>query len=235
MREQVGSVEFEQIAGSFFQNNNSILPSLLTYIADAVRAPKRVQADPPTKLYLVDAYCGSGLFAISLADQFDFIEGVEIDKNSVKWAKKNAQFNKGDGRGQVGFRDGKAEAIFDVSVFAGRGSGRSGLEILIAYGSRQTIEFPSDQTTILIDPPRKGCDDLFLSQLLRFNPATVVYVSCNVHTQARDIGWIVRESAKRAEAEGKGKKGFWIESVRAADLFANTHHAEGVAILRREL
>lgn len=113
VREQVGSVEFEQIAGSFFQNNNSILPSLLSYIADAVRAPK-IEGQ---KSYLVDAYCGSGLFAISLADQFDHIEGVEIDKNSVKWAKKNADFNKGEGRGEVGFRDGKAEAIFDVSLF----------------------------------------------------------------------------------------------------------------------
>lgn len=54
-----------------------------------------------------------------------------------------------------------------------------------------------------------------------------------VHTQARDIGWVIRESEKKAA--GTGKKGFWIESVRAADLFANTHHAEGVAVLRREL
>lgn len=67
------------------------------------------------KAYLVDAYCGSGLFAISLADQFDKIEGVEIDKASIKWAKKNADYNKGAGRGEIGFRDGKAEAIFGVS------------------------------------------------------------------------------------------------------------------------
>lgn len=115
MREQVGSVEFEQIAGSFFQNNNSILPSLLRYIADAVRPAGSPARDPDVKSYLVDAYCGSGLFAISLADQFDRIEGVEIDKASVQWAKKNAEFNKGEGRGEIGFRAGNAEAIFDVS------------------------------------------------------------------------------------------------------------------------
>ncbi|KAM0791417.1 hypothetical protein ACM66B_005877 [Microbotryomycetes sp. NB124-2] len=213
VRERVGEIEFEQKAGSFFQNNNSILPSLLEYVKEAVRPSGATEssttATKDSKRYLVDAYCGSGLFAISLADQFDVIEGVEIDRASVIWAKKNAEFNKGPGRGQVGFREGKAEAIFD------------------------DIDFPADQTTVLIDPPRKGCDELFLSQLLKLNPATIIYVSCNVHTQARDIGWLIRASAERAQAQGG--KGFKIESIRAADLFANTHHAEGVAILRREL
>ncbi|SCV72097.1 BQ2448_4791 [Microbotryum intermedium] len=205
VREKVGTNEFEQVAGSFFQNNSSILPSFIDCIAETVRS-----AEPKTT-HLIDAYCGSGLFAISLADQFEKIEGVEIDKQSVKWAKMNAEWNKGPGRGEVGFRDGKAEDIFG------------------------TIDFPQDSTTILIDPPRKGCDELFLSQLLEFNPSTIIYVSCNVHTQARDIGWIVTKSKEKVEREGKGKKGFWIDSLRAADLFANTHHAEGLAILRREV
>ena len=112
VREQVGTVEFEQMAGSFFQNNNSILPPLLAYIADAAKPVAGTPADE--KRYLIDAYCGSGLFAISLADQFDVIEGVEIDKASVKWAKLNAEYNKGEGRGEVGFRAGNAEAIFGV-------------------------------------------------------------------------------------------------------------------------
>ncbi|GAA6063380.1 hypothetical protein JCM10212_001479 [Sporobolomyces blumeae] len=209
VREQVATNEFEQQAGSFFQNNNSILPSLLDYIRDAVGVKPSGSADPTRdKTYLVDAYCGSGLFAISLADQFDRIEGVEIDKASIKWAKKNAEYNKGLGRGEIGFRDGKAEAIFG------------------------DISFPPDQTTVLIDPPRKGCDDLFLQQLLELSPATIIYVSCNPNTQARDIGYLVRESIKR----GDGKAGAYrIESARAADLFSQTHHAEGVAILRRDV
>lgn len=149
MRERVGNIELEQMAGSFFQNNSSILPSLISYIADALRGPLPVSHDLSTsapksaedslvtstsaledtvtipnssspstevkpKKYLVDAYCGSGLFAIALADQFDFIEGVEIDRASVEWAIKNAEFNKGEGRGQVGFRAGSAEKIFGV-------------------------------------------------------------------------------------------------------------------------
>lgn len=111
VREQVGSNEFEQQAGSFFQNNNSILPSLLDYVREAVGPRKEGE-----ERYLVDAYTGSGLFAISLADQFDRVEGVEIDKASIRWAKKNADYNKGPGRGEVGFRDGKAEEIFKVRL-----------------------------------------------------------------------------------------------------------------------
>lgn len=111
------------MAGSFFQNNSSILPSLLEYVATALRASNEIPAasaiiavpvEEDSKRYLIDTYCGSGLFAIGLADQFDVIEGVEIDKSSVKWARQNATFNDGEGRGKVGFKDGKAEAIFDV-------------------------------------------------------------------------------------------------------------------------
>lgn len=117
VRERVGTIEFEQMAGSFFQNNNSILPPLLAYIASSVKTPAAVDGIEKEKTYLVDAYCGSGLFAIGLADQFDRIEGVEIDKASVKWAKENAEWNKGEGRGEVGFRAGNAEAIFDVRLY----------------------------------------------------------------------------------------------------------------------
>ncbi|TNY24644.1 S-adenosyl-L-methionine-dependent methyltransferase [Rhodotorula diobovata] len=206
VREQVGEVEFLQKAGSFFQNNASILPSLMDAVKAAI-GPKPADS----KRYLVDAYCGSGLFAISLADLFDRVEGIEIDKASIVWARKNALYNHAEGRGEVGFRDGKAEDIFG------------------------SIEFPRDQTTVLIDPPRKGCDDAFLRQLLALNPATVIYVSCNVRSQARDIGWLLEHSRRDEDKSGSGKRGYWIESLRAADLFAQTHHAEGVAILRREV
>lgn len=121
VREQIGNVEFEQMAGSFFQNNNSILPSLLEYVAAALRSSSALSstdtmAAAVEQRYLIDAYCGSGLFGIGLADQFHKVEGVEIDKASVKWARKNAAWNAGPGRGEVGFREGKAEILFDVSA-----------------------------------------------------------------------------------------------------------------------
>lgn len=65
-------------------------------------------------------------------------------------------------------------------------------------------------------PPRKGCDPPFLTQLLKFQPLTIVYVSCNVHTQARDVGWFIDHSSQTKE-EKKGE--YILESLRGFDLF----------------
>jgi len=65
-------------------------------------------------------------------------------------------------------------------------------------------------------PPRKGCDPPFLNQLLAFQPLTIVYVSCNVHTQARDVGWFIDHSSQIKE-EKKGE--YVLESLRGFDLF----------------
>jgi len=65
-------------------------------------------------------------------------------------------------------------------------------------------------------PPRKGCDPPFLTQLLKFQPLTIVYVSCNVHTQARDVGWFIDHSTQTKE-EKKGE--YILESLRGFDLF----------------
>jgi hypothetical protein len=65
-------------------------------------------------------------------------------------------------------------------------------------------------------PPRKGCDPPFLTQLLQFQPLTIVYVSCNVHTQARDVGWFIDHSSQTKE-EKRGE--YILESLRGFDLF----------------
>ena len=77
----------------------------------------------------------------------------------------------------------------------------------------------------MIDPPRKGCDADFLRQLLEFRPRRLVYVSCNGHTQARDVGVLV-------EGRGHGAR-YEIESIRGFDFFPQTHHVESVAVLQR--
>lgn len=92
------------------------------------------------------------------------------------------------------FRAGQAENIFEV-----------------------VQDFPPEKTVVVIDPPRKGCDEKFIQQLLVFKPQTVVYVSCNVHTQARDVGGIMKGGEYR------------LESVRGFDLFPQTAHVESVS------
>ena len=82
------------------------------------------------------------------------------------------------------------------------------------------MTFPSGKTAVVIDPPRKGCDLNFLTQLFAFAPAKVVYVSCNPSTQIRDL----------AEFD---KAGYRVTSVQPFDLFPQTKHLECVVTLVR--
>jgi tRNA (uracil-5-)-methyltransferase len=207
VRERVGELLFDYQAGSFFQNNNSVLVPLTTYVRDAIfpPVPPSASASPPPT-HLVDAYCGAGLFALTLAPHFTKVAGIELSADSIRFATHNAELN--GLAHKVSFRAGDAAQIFG------------------AVG-----DFPPERTALVVDPPRKGCDEAFVRQLLAFRAQTVVYVSCNVHTQARDIGQIVARSAEEDVAGGKKGK-YVVESLRGFDLFPQTAHVESVAVLR---
>ena len=217
VRERVGELLFDYQAGSFFQNNNSVLVPLTSYVRDAIFPPApptsaSTSASPPPT-HLVDAYCGAGLFALTLAPHFTKIAGIELSADSIRFATHNAELN--GLAHKVSFRAGDAAQIFG------------------AVG-----DFPPERTALVVDPPRKGCDEAFVRQLLAFRAQTVVYVSCNVHTQARDIGQIVSWSAEEdTAAEGEKQEGrtrgkYVVESLRGFDLFPQTAHVESVAVLR---
>lgn len=205
VREKVGEWIFEYHASSFFQNNNSVLTSLTDYVRDAIfpPSPNPAEPKPPSPTHLVDAYCGAGLFAITLSPYFTTVAGIELSVDSINFATRNAKLNNIPTE-KCTFRAGDAADIF------------------AAVG-----EFPPAKTVLVIDPPRKGCDENFIRQLLAFRPQTAVYVSCNVHTQARDVGTIL----KATENEEAGRK-YVLESVRGFDLFPQTAHVESVAVLR---
>jgi tRNA/tmRNA/rRNA uracil-C5-methylase (TrmA/RlmC/RlmD family) len=82
-------------------------------------------------------------------------------------------------------------------------------------------DFPKSTTTVVIDPPRKGCSTEFLDQLYQFNPQRVVYMSCDPATQARD-------------AEGIVGAGYRITSIKPFDLFPQTRHIENLIIFERK-
>ncbi|KAK1229120.1 tRNA(m5U54)methyltransferase [Marasmius sp. AFHP31] len=202
IRETVGDFTFEYLASSFFQNNNSILPSLTGYVRDAIFS-LYPSDDSSRPTHLIDTYCGSGLFAITLSPHFSTIAGIEISGDSILYANHNAKLNNISPE-KISFRKGDASDIF------------------------QTVsEFPPEKTVMVIDPPRKGCDDAFIQQLLKFRCKFVAYVSCNVHTQARDVGKII----KATENDGEGRR-YVLESLRGFDLFPQTAHVESVAILK---
>ncbi|KAL9111059.1 MAG: hypothetical protein Q9227_004492 [Pyrenula ochraceoflavens] len=207
--EYVDDYIFTNNAGSFFQNNNAILSPFTAYIRSVVLPPPPLssssssssppqQTQPhPQPSYLLDAYCGSGLFAITLSPLFTSALGIDVDTRSIIAARRNATLNHLSDN--LGFIAADAVALF------------------------RDVPFPPQQTVVVIDPPRKGCSRDFLTQLVKFGPGRVVYVSCNVHSQARDVGILVREG------------GFEIERVRGFDFFPQTGHVEGVAVLRRKV
>lgn len=184
--ETVGALKLHFLARDFFQNNPFILPEFTEYVRD--------QAASSGARFLVDAYCGSGLFALGAASAFEAVAGIEISESSVRFARENAVAN---GISHARFIAGDASAIF-----AG-------------------LEFSAAETAVVIDPPRRGCDEAFLKQLFVFGPRTVVYVSCDPATQMRDLVHFTRA-------------GYRVTAVQPFDLFPQTRHLECVATLEKD-
>ncbi|MDQ8201520.1 class I SAM-dependent RNA methyltransferase [Pelagicoccus sp. SDUM812003] len=143
--------------------------------------------------HLVDAYCGSGLFCLTAAKRFKEAVGIEVSEHSVQYAVKNAEANQLD---NARFVVGDAASIFSQ------------------------IDFPGSDSAVIIDPPRKGSNEDFLSQLIAFGPRTVVYVSCNPATQMRDLRTLI---------DG----GYQVAEVQPFDLFPQTKHLECVVTLSK--
>ncbi len=159
--EDVGGVKFEFQAGDFFQNNPFILPAFVKHAVDEAKASGA--------RFLVDAYCGSGLFGICAAREFEQVIGVEISESAVKKAAHNAELNSIT---NCRFMAADAREVFKDVPHAGA------------------------ETVVLIDPPRAGCSAEFLQQLFAFGPRAVVYVSCNPATQMRDLGLFIEAGYK---------------------------------------
>ena len=140
-----------------------------------------------------DLYCGTGIMGMSVAALHPdaFITGVEINESAVADAKENAQRN---GLRNIGFFRGDS-ADFAKST----------------YGS---IDF------ITIDPPRAGCSEKMIKELLRIKPQRLVYISCDPQTLARDL-------KKLTETK------YEIKEVSACDLFPRTKHVETAVLLER--
>lgn len=185
--ETVGHLKLHFLARDFFQNNPFILPVFTDYV--------RAQATASGARFLVDAYCGSGLFALTGSPAFERVAGVEISESSVRFARENAVANK---IANATFLAAEAASIFaDLDP-----------------------EFVAADTAVVIDPPRKGCDDQFLQQLFAFGPRAVVYVSCDPATQMRDLRHFLAA-------------GYQLTAAQPFDLFPQTRHLECVLTLQR--
>ena len=146
---------------------------------------------------LLDLYCGMGTIGLSMADQCRELIGVEIVPEAIESAKANAA--------RMG------EAVAAKSRFFCADAGQAATQ-LAAEGLHPDI--------VMLDPPRKGCDEATLSAVVRMAPRRVVYVSCNPATAARDAAWLEQ-------------KGYHAEKVQPVDLFPRTKHCECVIALSK--
>ena len=146
---------------------------------------------------LLDLYCGMGTIGLSMAEQCRELIGVEIVPEAIESAKANAA--------RMG------EAVAAKSRFFCADAGQAATQ-LAAEGLHPDI--------VMLDPPRKGCDEATLSAVVRMAPRRVVYVSCNPATAARDAAWLERN-------------GYHAEKVQPVDLFPRTKHCETVVLLSK--
>ena len=143
-----------------------------------------------------DLYCGIGTISLFLAQKAKFVRGVEIVSAAIEDARRNARLNKID---NVEFFVGKAEEVLP------REYEKNGV-----YAD-----------VIVVDPPRKGCDEMLLKTILKMQPKRVVYVSCDSATLARDLRFLC-------------DNGYELKKVCGVDQFPQTVHVETVVLLSQQ-
>jgi 23S rRNA (uracil1939-C5)-methyltransferase len=142
-----------------------------------------------------DLYCGIGTIGLFMAAHAARVHGVEVVPEAIADARANAE------------RNGLTNAVFH------QGSAEDLVPGLYEAGIRADV--------VVVDPPRKGCDQALLDTLAAMGPPRLVYVSCNPKTLARDLAWLCQH-------------GYRLEQVTPVDMFPHTMHVETVARLTRE-
>lgn len=143
---------------------------------------------------VLDAYCGIGTIGLCASGKAKQVIGVEINRDAVKDAIANARLN---GIKNCWFTAGDAGEY---------------MESLAADGQQMD--------TVFMDPPRSGSDERFIASLLKSAPGKIVYISCNIETQARDLELLCAG-------------GYRVEKLQPVDMFPFTKHIECVALLTR--
>jgi len=164
-------------------------PRVFSQTNDAVANALRDLVDnlvAPDQQLLIDAYCGAGFFAKALLDKFERVIGLDWDRFAIEAARQNATAKESYIAGDLDLALGRLSSII------------SG--------------FRSEKTTLLVDPPATGLSATMRKAIVDLAPATLIYVSCNPATLARDL----------KELHGK----FTINSVTPLDMFPQTAEIE---------
>ena len=192
----IGDVAFQISAESFYQINpvqtQALYEKALEY------------ADLSGEEIVWDMYCGIGTISLFLAEKAKKVYGVEVVQSSIDDAKKNAALNNIN---NVEFFVGKAEEIVP-----------DWFENRIGDIDINLSRIKKDVDVVVVDPPRKGCDEKLLETIIKMRPKKMIYVSCDPATMARDIK-ILSES------------GMKLDKYSIYDQFPRSMHVEVVAKL----
>ncbi|MGB7999346.1 MAG: 23S rRNA (uracil(1939)-C(5))-methyltransferase RlmD [Anaerobacillus sp.] len=160
IQESLGDLNFELSARAFFQLN----PIQTVKLYDEVKKAAQLTGEEN----VIDAYCGVGTIGLWLADDAKEVRGMDVIKESIDDARKNAKRHGYEPSMQ--YEVGKAEELVPKWIKNG---------------------FKPD--VIVVDPPRTGCDDALLSTMVKAKPERIVYVSCNPSTLAKDAAYLKKK------------------------------------------
>jgi len=184
-----------QVSDGHYTLRASSRPRVFSQTNDAVANALRDLVDnlvAPDQQLLIDAYCGAGFFAKALLDKFERVIGLDWDRFAIEAARQNATAKE--------------------SYIAG--------DLDLAFGRLGSIAptFERKRTTLLVDPPAAGLSATMRKAIVDLAPATLIYVSCNPATLARDLHEL--------------QEGFTVESVTPLYMFPQTAEIEVVAHMR---
>jgi len=151
-------------------------------------------ADLTGKETVFDLYCGIGTISLFLSEKAKKVYGVEVVEDAILDARKNAEIN---GVENVEYIAGEAEKV---------------IPDIYSRGVKADV--------VVVDPPRKGCDEALLQMLVEMQPERIVYVSCNPSTLARDLGYLDANGYKALE-------------VQPVDMFPHTYHVETIIMMTK--
>ncbi len=195
LRDLVAGYGYSYSPNGFFQINLPVYELALHEIAEHIATDE-----------VLDLYAGVGTIGLSVARDTN-LTLVEVDKNAFRELANN-----------ITTRNATIEPIKEMdSLYPSQTTIRHGNLTAILDKSENVTEYLKPNQTIILDPPRSGCDSKLINKLLETCPATVIYLSCNPATQARDVKQLLTK--------------YRIKTIKTYNFFPHTPHIENLTVL----
>ena len=212
IEDEMCGLRFRISAKSFYQVNPTQASKLYTI---AMRMARLTKTDT-----VVDAYCGTGTIGLIAASWgASRVVGIELNESAILDANENASLN---GISNTSFICGDASEVLKSMSKGHMWLDQDGSSLVDV----DPVEKPrylqiSKVDVLFMDPPRSGSDERFLSSVIKLSPKTIVYISCNPQTLARDLRYLTTFGPYR------------MYGAQPVDMFPQTSHTEVVALISR--